>query len=82
VRALPSFITLVIAMPTDKAELNICEQITWIDHAIAETAKYAAEQRELKARARNSNRHQRQLVIIAIIARAALFAPALFFRNC
>ena len=40
-------------MATDEAELNIREQITPIDHAIAATAKYAAEQRELEAEARN-----------------------------
>ena len=42
--------TLVIAMATDEAELNICEQITRIDHAITETDKDVAEQPELEAR--------------------------------
>jgi hypothetical protein len=66
-------------MATDEAELNICEQITRIDHAIAETTKYVAEQRQLEARARNFDRHQWQLVAIAIIARAALFSAASVF---
>ena len=35
-------------MATDEAELNIREHITRIDHAIAETAKYAVEQRKLE----------------------------------
>jgi hypothetical protein len=37
-------------MGTNEAELNICQQITRIDHAIAETTKYVAEQRGLEAR--------------------------------
>jgi hypothetical protein len=46
------------AMPTGEAELNIREQITRIDRAIAETAKFAAEQRKLEAKERQCDRNR------------------------
>jgi len=47
----------------DSTQLDLQEQITRIDRAIAETAKYVAEQRELGAEARNSDRNCWQIVV-------------------
>ena len=52
-------------MATGEAELSIREQITRIDRAIAETAKYVAEQRELGAVARNLDRNRWQIAVTA-----------------
>jgi hypothetical protein len=68
-------------MATDEAELNIREQITRIDHATAEAAKYVAEQRELEAGARDFGGHQWQLVVIAMIAGAALLGAGAVFEK-
>lgn len=62
-------------------QLDLQEQITRIDRAIAETAKYAAEQRKLEAEARNFDRNRWQILVTAMTAGAALFgAGAAFFK--
>jgi hypothetical protein len=57
------------------------EQIARINRSIAETAQYAAKQREFEAEARNFDRSRWQIVVTAMIAGAALFeAGAAFLK--
>jgi hypothetical protein len=65
-------------MATD-TQLDLQEQITRIDLAIAETAKYAAEQRKLEADARNFDRNRWQIVVTTMTAGAALFGAGAAF---
>ena len=60
-------------------QLDLQEQITRIDLAIAETAKYAAEQRKLEAEARNFDRNRWQIVVTTMTAGAALFGAGAAF---
>ena len=59
--------------------LDLREQIARIDRAIAETAKYVAEQRKLEAEARRFDRNQWQIVVTAMTAGAALFGAGVAF---
>jgi hypothetical protein len=58
----------------ESRQIDLREQITRLDGAIAETAKYAAKQRELEAEARNLDRNRWQIVVIAMTGGAALFS--------
>lgn len=57
----------------DSAQLDLQGEITLIDRAIAETAKYAAGQCELGVKARNFDRNLWQIVVTAMTSGAALF---------
>ena len=60
-------------------QLDLREQLARIDRSIAETAKYAAEQRKLEAEARNFDRNRWQIVVTAMAAGAALFGAGAAF---
>ena len=55
-------------------QFDLQEQVTRIDKAIAETAKYAAEQRKLEAEARNFDRNRWYVPLVAILGNGALAA--------
>jgi hypothetical protein len=65
----------------DSTQLDLQEQIRRIDRAIAETAKYAAEQRQLEAESRDLDRDRWQNVVTAMIAKAALFGAGAAFMK-
>jgi hypothetical protein len=65
----------------DSTRLDLREQVARIDHAIAETAKYVAEQRELGAEARNFDRDRWQIVVTGMIAGVALFGAGVAFMK-
>ncbi len=64
---------------TVPSQLDLREQLARIDRSIAETAKYAAEQRKLEAEARNVDRNRWQIVVTAMAAGAALFGAGAAF---
>lgn len=64
---------------TASAGLDLREQIARIDRAIAETSKFAAEQRKLEAEARQYDRNRWQIVVTAMTAGAALFGAGAAF---
>jgi len=59
--------------------LDLREQIARIDRAIAETAKFAAEQRKLEAQARQFDPNRWQIILTAMTAGAALFGAGAAF---
>jgi hypothetical protein len=61
-------------------QLNRAQEIE-IDHALAETRKYAAEQRTLEAEARYFDRNRWQIVVFAMTAGAALFGAGVAFTK-
>ena len=64
---------------TASPSLDLREQITRIDRAIAETTKFAAEQRKLETEARQFDRNRWQIVLTAMTAGAALFGAGAAF---
>jgi hypothetical protein len=65
----------------DNTQLDLQGQITRIDRAIAETAKYVAEQRRIRAEAENFASNQWWIVVTWMVVGAALFGAGAVFAK-